>query len=186
MKRTLKIGVVQAKAPFSIEEGESNILKFVRKAKENKVGILGLPEDCVCGRFVYLEDYFPFDFLSKKAKKFNISLFGSNATLEGGRHYGTGFYIDNHGKVLSKVHKIILTKPEKETGFTVGKNYTPFPSFGNSLIVDRDNGFLKRGSEADEELLIGDVSVRTKEEIEKSYRSKWDPVKIPNIKISGS
>ena len=264
MKRSLKIGIVQAKIPFSIEEGESNILKFARSAKEANIDVLGLPEDCVCGRFKYLESYSPLDFISKTAKRFNISLFGSNVTFEGENYYSTGFYVDNRGRLLSKVHKIILTKPEKEAGFrsgnkiqifntkfgkmailickdafsryspvwfhelkkrgveyvlvpsmslrvndssvnfwvhsmwliarwfdlhifapgTVGKNYTPFPSFGNALIVDRDSGFLKRGSQNEEELLIAEITIRTKEEIEKSYKSKWDPVKTPNIKYS--
>lgn len=264
MKKRFKIGVVQAKVPFSTKEGESNILRFVRQAKKANVDVLGLPEDCVCGRFKYLEDYDPLDFLSKTAKKFKISLFGSNAALEDGSYYGTGFYIDNRGKLLSKVHKLVLTKPEKEAGFkagkeiqvfntelgkmailickdafsryspiwfhelkkkrveyvlvpsmslrvngdsvnfwlrsmwllakwfdlrifasgTVGKNYTPFPSFGNALIADRDNGFLKKGSEVNEKLLIAEISIRTKEEIEKNYHSKWDPIKIPDIKIN--
>jgi len=264
MKRKLKIGVVQAKVPFSIEEGESSVLNFVRLAKEVNVDILGLPEDCVCGLFKYLGSYDPLEFLSKTAKKFKISLFGSNATLEDGKYYGTGFYIDNRGKLLSKVRKIILTNPERESGFkagkeiqvfntefgkmailickdafsryspiwfhelkkrrveyvlipsmslkvnynsfnfwihsmwllakwfdlrifasgTVGKNYTSFLSFGNALIVDRDSGFIKKGSENKEEILIAEIPVRSKEKIEKSYRSKWDPVKIPNIKIN--
>lgn len=66
---------------------------------------------------------------------------------------------------------------------TVGKNYTPFPSIGNALIVKQDEGFFKKGSKDKEELLMAEIPVRTKEEIEKSYKSKWDPVKMPNIKI---
>lgn len=264
MKNNFKIGIIQANVPFSIEEGESSILNFVRKAKESEVDVLGLPEDCVCGLFKYLGNYDPLDFLSKTAQEFRISLFGSNATKEKKDYYSTGFYIDNNGRLVSKVHKIILTEPEQENGFkagneiqifntefgkmailvckdafsryspiwfyelkkrgveyvlvpsmslkfddnsinfwlksiwllarwfdlyifapgTVGTNYTPFSSFGNALIVNKDKGFLKKGSETEEELLLAEIPVRSGDEIDKSYHSKWDPVKMPNIKIS--
>jgi len=263
MKTTVKVGIAQAKVPFSIEEGESNILKFVTQAKKEGVEILGFPEDCVCGLFKYLHNYNPLDFLSRTAIKFNINLFGSNTILEEGHFYSTGFYIDNLGKLVSKTRKIILTRPEKETGFTegnkievfnteygkmailvckdafnryapnwfyelkkkkvefvlvpsmslkvdensikfwsdsmwllgrwfdifilapgtVGKNYTPFTSYGNSLIVERDKGFLKRGSEDEEELLIAEIPLRSVGQIGKDWQSKWDPPEIPEIEI---
>lgn len=263
MKTTVKVGIAQAKVPFSVKEGESNILRLVKEAKEKKIEILGLPEDCVCGLFENLKEYNPLDFLSQTAKEFDLSLFGSNSILENGNYYGTGFYIDNSGKLLSKVQKIILTKPEREVGFsaghkiqvfntkygkmallvckdsfnrysplwfyelkkrgvefilvpsmslkvdensikfwndsmwllgmwfdiyilapgTVGKNYTPFSSYGNSLIIDRDKGFLKRGSEKEEELLIAEIPLRSIEEIEKDWQSKWDPPEMPEIEI---
>lgn len=264
MKDKLKIGVAQTKVPFSIEEGENNILNFVKNAKENGIDVLGLPEDCICGLFKYLNNYNPLKFLSNVARQYNINLFGSNSTLEDGHYYGTGFYIDSTGKVVSKAHKILLTKPERETGFTsgneiqvfntkfgkmavlickdafnryspmwfyelkkrgveyvlvpsmslkvdhnsinfwlhsmwllarwfdmyifapqtIGKNYTPYPSFGNALIVERDKGFLEQGSEDKEELLMADISVRNTQEIKKDYQQKWDPVEMPNVKIS--
>lgn len=263
IRNFLRIGIVQTKVPFSVKEGQSCILKFIRQAKDRNVDLLGLPEDCVCGLFKYLKDYDPLEFLSRAAKAYSINLFGANATLEQGRYYGTGFYINREGELTSKVHKIILTKPEKNAGFnsgdeiqifdtefgkmavlvckdafnryapfwfydlkrkgveyilvpsmslkfddnsikfwlqsmwllgrwfdvyifapgTVSKNYTSYPSFGNSVIVERDKGFLKQGSEDKEELLVAEIAVRSKEEIEKDYGLKWDTVLMPQIKI---
>ncbi|GEM_PF-3511957 len=258
-----RIGIIQAKVSFSIEEGESQILKFINEAKKNNVDTLGLPEDCVCGLLENHKNYDPLDFLSKVAKEYKINLFGSNTTFEGDSCYGTGFYIDDEGKLISKVHKILLTKPEKEAGFsagnqiqifktefgkaailicrdafsrysptwfynlkkrgveyilvpsmsikfddksinfwlssmwllarwldiyifapsTIGKNYTPYESFGNALIVERDRGFLKQGSEDKEELLTADIPLRSEEKIKEDFKLKWDPVEAPEVEI---
>lgn len=266
MKGLMRIAVVQTNVPFSPQEGESQILRFVKEAKDKNVDVLGLPEDCVCGLFEYLKNYDPLEFLSKVAKDYNINLFGSNAILEDEKYYGTGFYINRGGEIVSKIHKIILTKPERDTGFnsgneiqvfqtefgkmailickdafsryspfwfyelkkrgveyilvpsmslkfddnsikfwlnsmwllarwfdiyifapgTIGKNYTPYPSFGNSLIVEQDKGFLKQGSEDTEELLITEITVRSQEEIEKDYGLKWNPTVMPQVKITES
>lgn len=262
-KNHFRIGIVQAKVPFSIKEGEFQILRFIKQAKEKDIELLGLPEDCVCGLFKYLKNYNPLEFLSKVAKDFEINLFGSNAILEDGKHYGTGFYINKQGEFISKVRKITLTKPERDSGFssgneiqvfntkfgkmailvcrdafnryspswfyklkkkgveyilvpsmllkfdnnskkhwlnsmwllgrwfdicifapaTIGKNYTPYPSFGNSLIVERDKGFLMQGSEDKEELLVAELEIRSEEKAKEDYRLKWDPPSMPQIKI---
>jgi predicted amidohydrolase len=263
VKKSFKVAVIQSRVSFSVRQGESQVLKFVKKAKSSNVDLLGLPEDCICGLFKHLKNYDPIEFLSKIAKDYRINLFGSNATIENGKYRNSGVYISKEGKLISKVNKIILAQPEKDIGFspgdrieifntefgkmailickdafnrysstwlsklknkkveyilvpsmplrvdnnsvdfwlnslwllarwfdiyifdpgTVGKNYTQYHSFGRSLIVGRDKGFLKKGSKEKEELLLQEISIRSEKEIKKDYSLKWDPIKEPKVEI---
>lgn len=263
MNQAVKVGITQTTVSFSNDEGEAKIIKFVKQAKESNVDILGLPEDCICGLLKQAKNYNPLGFISKIAKENNISIFGSNVTIENAKYYETGFFFNKQGLLLSKVHKIILTPEEKRIGInqgdklevfstefgnaailickdafnrytslwvnklkrlrvdylfvpsmsikvdhnsinywldslwllgrnfdiyilapgTIGKNYTLYPSFGNSLIVDKDNGFAKKGSENEEKLLIANLRVRSLSEIERNYKEKWQPTTTPKVKI---
>lgn len=66
---------------------------------------------------------------------------------------------------------------------TVGKNVTPYQSYGHSLIVSPKEGIIAEGHYDMEEILRGTFSVKLLEDIRKSYGVKWQPNNVPKVKL---
>lgn len=66
---------------------------------------------------------------------------------------------------------------------TVGKNVTPYQSFGHSLIVSPKDGIIAEGSYDKEEILRGTFYAKLLETTRKSYGVKWQPRNVPKFKV---
>lgn len=139
MKKDLRVAVVQAKVPFSKDEGESQIKRFVKKILEEPVDMIGLPEDCVATYKEIKEGYKPLDFLSKIAKENKVYLFGATGIKENDRLHNVGFLYDREGSLVSRHDKIVLT-PTEEKDIVAGGTLEVFDTeFGKmALLVCKD------------------------------------------------
>ena len=65
---------------------------------------------------------------------------------------------------------------------TVGRNMTPHRSFGHSLIIDH-RGKLFEGSEDKEDIIYAEISTSYLQKRRKLYESKWQPGKVPKVRL---
>ena len=82
-------------------------------------------------------------------------------------------------KSLSKWFDVYILAPG-----TIGKNATPYKSFGHALIYSPKDEILAEGSEDKEEILYATLDVKSLEEIRSTYGTKWQPSEIPEFEIT--
>ncbi len=66
---------------------------------------------------------------------------------------------------------------------TIGKNSTPYDSFGHALIICPNRVVLAEGSFDQEEILHATLDSKSLEEIRNTYGSLWQPKDVPEIKV---
>lgn len=66
---------------------------------------------------------------------------------------------------------------------TIGPNATEFPSFGHALIICPNRVVLAEGSFDKEEILTATLDKKSLEDIRNTYGSKWQPKKVPEVKV---
>lgn len=136
MKKNIRVAVIQAKVPLSIEEGESRIRKLVAEAVSQSVDIVGLPEDCVVPHDVIAAGYDALKFLAKVAKENMVYLFGATAVKEIDGLHDRGFLFDRGGKLIAQHDKIVLTPLEVKASLVAGKTLEVFDTeFGRMAIL---------------------------------------------------
>lgn len=81
-------------------------------------------------------------------------------------------------KALAKWFDVYIVAPE-----TIGPNSTQYPSFGHALIICPKRVVLAEGSFDKEEVLKATLDVKSLEDIRSTYGAKWQPKKVPEVKI---
>lgn len=139
MKKDLKAAVVQYEIPKNFKEGEEKILRFVKEATEQKVDILGLPEECLAPQTDIRKGYNPFNFLSEISKTNSLYVFGSNVVKVGEKYFNRGFLFGKNGELLLENDKVVLS-PEEKGYYSSGKNINIVDTeFGEiALLVCKD------------------------------------------------
>lgn len=142
MLKDIKVAAIQARVPFSKEEGEAQVKRLVAEACKAPVDIVGLPEDCIAPLKDIVAGYNPLELLASVARDNKVYLFGANMVKErDGKVYNSAFFFDREGKLLARHNKIVLTPPEVEDRVVPGSSLevidTEFGKIG--LLVCKDS-----------------------------------------------
>jgi predicted amidohydrolase len=147
MKKDIKVAIIQAKVPTSKDNGEAQIMRFVKEAVKEPVDMVGLPEDCVTSYKDIRSGYKALDYLSSVAKENNVYLFGATALMENDGLHDKGFLFDRKGKLLITHDKVVLTPPEEKDGVVPGKTLEVFDTeFGKMAILVCKDAFHRYAS----------------------------------------